>query len=59
MSMDDLSKVTGGVGVIKAGVFFVKLQDPDQVKAVISEIDLLLPGYTVRDMVALASLMNR
>jgi hypothetical protein len=54
MSMEDLGKVTGSA--IRAGVFYAKLQDPDQIKAVIAEIDELLPGYTVRDMVALMSL---
>src|SRR5262249_640316 len=57
ISMENLSKVTGSA--IRAGVFYVKLQNADQVKAVIVEIDQLWPGYTVRDMVALASLMTR
>lgn len=57
MSMDALSNALGRLD--RAGAFFVKLQDPDQVKAAIAEIERSLPGYTVRDLLDFATLMNR
>jgi len=57
MSIGNLSYVTGRTG--GASLFFVKLQDPNQVKAISAKIDQLLPGYTIRDLKDLASLMSR
>jgi putative ABC transport system permease protein len=54
MSIDDLSTVLGQMP--RAGVFYVKVNDPEQVQTVKSEIEQTLKGYTVRDMKALASL---
>src|SRR5215471_15981044 len=54
MSIDDLSTVLGQMP--RAGVFYVKVNDPEQVQTVKSEIEQTLKGYTVRDMKTLVSL---
>jgi putative ABC transport system permease protein len=54
MSIDDLSTALGQPA--RAGVFYVKVKDPEQVQIVKGEIEQLLKGYTVRDMKMLASL---
>src|SRR5215468_2141263 len=54
MSIDDLSTALGQMP--RAGVFYVKVKDPEQVQMVKDEIEQLLKGYTVRDMKTLASL---
>jgi putative ABC transport system permease protein len=54
MSIEDLSTVLNNAP--RAGVFYVKLNDPDQVQAVKGEIEQVLKGYTVRDMKTLSSL---
>ena len=56
ISMDGLSALTGQKG--RVGVFYVKVKDPDQVQAGIAEVEELLPGYTVRDVKDLESLMT-
>src|SRR5215475_9882177 len=56
MAMDDLSTALGQPS--RAGVFYVKVKDPEQVQTVKDEIEQLLKGYTVRDMKMLASLMT-
>jgi len=56
MSIDDLSTVLGQMP--RAGVFYVKVNDPDQVQAVKGEIEQLLKGYTVRDMKMMRDLMT-
>ena len=56
MTMDDLSTALGQPS--RAGVFYVKVKDPEQVQMVKNEIEQLLKGYTVRDMKMLASLMT-
>jgi putative ABC transport system permease protein len=55
-SMEGTGALTGQLN--KVGVFFVKLKDPDQVKAAIDAVNHLLPGYTVRDVNELETLMT-
>ena len=54
MSMDDLSTVLDQPA--RAGVFYVKVKEPEQVQGVKGEIEQVLKDYTVRDMKTLTSL---
>ena len=55
-SMQGAGALTGQVD--KVAAFYVKLNDPDQVKAVQTQIQRLLVGYSVRDMKQLMSQMT-
>jgi putative ABC transport system permease protein len=55
-SMDGTGALLGQAN--KVGVFFVKLKDPDQLKATVDGLNQLLPGYTVRDMKQYETLMT-
>jgi putative ABC transport system permease protein len=56
MSFDAVKELTGQSD--KASLFYVKLKSPDQTKQALAEINRLLPGYTVRDVKDLESLMT-
>jgi putative ABC transport system permease protein len=56
MSMDDLSNLTGQMP--RASTFWVKLNDPAQIRSVKAEIEQLLPGYTIRDVKDWETLMT-
>jgi putative ABC transport system permease protein len=56
-SRETLSSVTGAQ-VDRVGLFYVKLNDPEMVKTVKSEIEGLLKGYKVSDVNELATLMT-
>jgi putative ABC transport system permease protein len=55
MSMEAVKELTGQAN--KASMFYVKLKDPGQTKDAVAQINELLPGYTVRDVKELESLM--
>ena len=55
-SLEGTAALTGQVD--KAGVFFVKLKNTDQIKEAIEQINKLLPGYTTRDVKELETLMS-
>jgi putative ABC transport system permease protein len=55
-SMEGTADVLGQAD--KVGVFFVKLKDPDHIKAGIDQLNQLLPGYTIRDVKELETLMT-
>lgn len=55
-SLEGTGALTGQVD--KVGVFFVRLKDPDQIKAGIDQLNKLLPGYTTRDVKELETLMT-
>jgi len=56
MSMDEMSNLTGQMA--RAGTFFVKVNDPAQTKVIKAEIEQLLPGYTLRDVKDLETLLT-
>ncbi|HEY2384143.1 MAG TPA: ABC transporter permease [Terriglobia bacterium] len=56
MSMQDLSDRTGQTP--KAGAFFVKLNDPAQIKTVKAEIEKVFENYTIRDVKDYETLMT-
>jgi putative ABC transport system permease protein len=56
LSMEGAQALTGQVD--RVAVFYVKLNDPAQVKKGMMEIERLLPEYTQRDMKELESLMT-
>jgi len=55
MSMEDMQQL--GVQINYAGLFYVKLKDPMQVKASVADIKKLLDGYTVWDSKDYISMM--
>jgi putative ABC transport system permease protein len=56
MPMKTTEELSGEVG--RAGVFYVKLNEPAQVQETLGHIKGLLPGYTIRDVQDLATLMT-
>ena len=56
MRLDTLQDLMGSAG--KASVFFVKLTDPQYIKAALDQMHTLLPNYQVRDMKEYLSLMT-
>jgi len=55
-SMETTGALTGQID--KVGVFFVKLKNPDQIKMATDQLNQLLPGYTIRDVKELETLMS-
>jgi putative ABC transport system permease protein len=55
MPLDAVKELTGQAN--KASLFYVKLKDPEGTKEAIAQINERLPGYTVRDVKELESLM--
>jgi putative ABC transport system permease protein len=56
LPIEATEELSGEVG--RAGVFYVKLTDPARVKETLARVSDLMPGYTVRDVQDLATLMT-
>jgi putative ABC transport system permease protein len=55
MSMEAAKELSGRDEV---GLFYVKLEDPSRVRETLTHVTELLPGYTIRDVQDLATLMT-
>ena len=56
MSIRTAQESTGSFG--KASLFFIKLNNPDEIEAVTKRLDVILPTYPARNMREYASLMT-